>query len=145
MFAGKYNIAACFSFISFNVHAMKRFCLLLITGICFIPAFAQDLVFLPPIELINLKKDFQYSSARLLKSYTEDLNKYRIVLPNAADSTVYRQDDLMQIASGAEAYHAKYFMTCTMNRIGEIVLINVALYETSGGKKVWWDKMKAAE
>lgn len=53
-----------------------RFTLLLsLIILCFFNINAQTKVYLPLLETINLKKDFQYSSTRLLKNYIESANK----------------------------------------------------------------------
>lgn len=104
---------------------------------------AQETVYMPFFETLNVNKEYQYSTARLLKVYVENGNKYELILPEKWDS-VYVKETLEQTRQKAEAVHARYFLTGEMNRIGGTVIISVNMYQTSDGKKYWHGMYKAA-
>lgn len=100
-------------------------------------------VFLPLLETINLKKDFQYSTSKLLKSYIENANKYQVVMQEMSDSTLVSTDQLEIVKAKAKEKGAAYFITGSLNRLGETVIVNINLYETESTRKVWFDQLKA--
>jgi hypothetical protein len=100
-------------------------------------------VFLPMLETINLKKDFQYSTSKLLKSYIENANRYQVVMQEISDSAVVLSDQLELVKAKAKEKGATYFITGSLNRLGETVIVNINLYETESLRKVWFDQLKA--
>jgi hypothetical protein len=100
-------------------------------------------VFLPMLETINLKKDFQYSTSKLLKSYIENANRYQVVMQEIYDSAVVLSDQLELVKAKAKEKGATYFITGSLNRLGETVIVNINLYETESLRKVWFDQLKA--
>ncbi len=121
-----------------------RFTLLLSLSIlCFFNINAQTKVYLPLLETINLKKDFQYSSTRLLKNYIESANKYQVIMQDANDSSVNYNNQNASIIAKAREIKAMYYIIGSLNRLGENVIVNVNLFETETGKKVWFDQLKA--
>lgn len=121
-----------------------RFTLLLsLTIFCFFNIFAQTKVYLPLLETINLKKDFQYSSTRLLKNYIESANKYQVIMQDANDTSVNYNDQNASIIAKAREIKAMYYIIGSLNRLGENVIVNINLFETETGKKVWFDQLKA--
>jgi hypothetical protein len=100
-------------------------------------------VFLPMLETINLKKDFQYSTSKLLKSYIENANRYQVVMQEISDSAVVLSDQLELVKAKAKEKVATYFITGSLNRLGETVIVNINLYETESLRKVWFDQLKA--
>lgn len=103
----------------------------------------QPKVFLPLLETINLKKDFQYSSTRLLKNYIESANKYQVIMQGNNDSSISYDNQNATIIAKAKEKNAAYYITGSLNRLGENVIVNINLYETETGKKVWFDQLKA--
>jgi TolB-like protein len=122
-----------------------RFTLLLsLTILCFFNIIAQQTkVYLPLLETINLKKDFQYSSTRLLKNYIESANKFQVIMQDVNDSTISYNDQNVSIIAKAREKNTMYYITGSLNRLGENVIVNINLYETETGKKVWFDQLKA--
>jgi len=122
-----------------------RFTLLLsLTIFCFFNIIAQQTkVYLPLLETINLKKDFQYSSTRLLKNYIESANKYQVIMQDANDSSVNYNDQNASIIAKAREIKSMYYIIGSLNRLGENVIVNINLFETETGKKVWFDQLKA--
>ena len=100
-------------------------------------------VFLPMLETINLKKDFQYSTSKLLKGYIENANKYQVVMQEMSDSAMVSTDQLELVKAKAKEKGATYFITGSLNRLGETVIVNINLYETESLRKVWFDQLKA--
>ena len=100
-------------------------------------------VFLPLLETINLKKDFQYSTSKLLKSYIENANRYQVVMQEMSDSALVSTDQLEVVKAKAKEKGAAYFITGSLNRLGETVIVNINLYETESTRKVWFDQLKA--
>lgn len=103
---------------------------------------SQEKVYMPFFEVINMNYEYQYSVSRLLKTYLEDDNRYALVLPPKPDS-LYPSESFETTKARAESYGAKYFIISELNRVGEMVLISIALYNTSDGVKIWSDKLKA--
>jgi TolB-like protein len=122
-----------------------RFTLLLsLSLLCFFNINAQQTnVYLPLLETINLKKDFQYSSTRLLKNYIESANKYQVIMQDANDSSISYNDQNASIIAKAREIKAMYYIIGSLNRLGENVIVNINLFETETGKKVWFDQLKA--
>jgi TolB-like protein len=122
-----------------------RFTLLLsLSLLCFFNINAQQTkVYLPLLETINLKKDFQYSSTRLLKNYIESANKYQVIMQDANDSSVNYNNQNASIIAKAREIKAMYYIIGSLNRLGENVIVNINLFETETGKKVWFDQLKA--
>jgi hypothetical protein len=100
-------------------------------------------VFLPLLEAINLKKDFQYSTSKLLKSYIENANRYQVIMQEMSDSAMVSTDQLELVKAKAKEKGATYFITGSLNRLGETVIVNINLYETESSRKVWFDQLKA--
>ena len=121
-----------------------RFTLLLsLIILCFFNINAQTKVYLPLLETINLKKDFQYSSTRLLKNYIESANKYQVIMQDVNDSSINYNDQNASIITKARELKAMYYIVGSLNRLGENVIVNINLFETETGKKVWFDQLKA--
>ncbi|MCF8428534.1 MAG: autotransporter outer membrane beta-barrel domain-containing protein [Bacteroidia bacterium] len=90
-----------------------------------------------------MKKDFQYSSTRLLKNYIESANKYQVIMQDVNDSSVNYNDQNASIIAKAREIKAMYYIVGSLNRLGENVIVNINLFGTETGKKVWFDQLKA--
>ncbi len=104
---------------------------------------AQDKVFIPLFEVINMKKDYSYSTSRLLKDYTDLQNKYISIMQTKSDSNVVNSENADAVKSKAIELGAKYYLLGSLNRMGEVVIVSLSMYETANGTKVWSDKLKA--
>jgi len=100
-------------------------------------------VFLPYLEAINIKKEFQISSTKLLKNYIDLANQYQVVMDGNKDTLFDAEKSMAEIKSKAQQLDAKYFIKGSLNRVGENVIVNVSLFETETGNKVWFDQLKA--
>ncbi len=103
---------------------------------------AAEKVCMPFFELINVHSDYQYSTARLFKSYVDEVGKYELVIPQRSEPL--DQPPLSEVRSKALQEGCAYYLIGDMNRISESVIISVALYGTEDGKRIWSDKLKAA-
>jgi hypothetical protein len=103
---------------------------------------AQEIVYMPYFEVLNMHSDYQYSTSKLFKTYVEGINKYRIVLPPKPDST-FKPETFEQTKENARKTNAKYFITGELNRIGELVVVSVSMYNSYDGTKVWGTMLKA--
>ncbi len=115
---------------------------LLLCSLWNLRAKAQDKVYMPFFETINMNHEYQYSVSKLFKSYLEDENRFSLILPSKSDS-LYYSEPFETTKAKAASYGAKYFIIGELNRIGEMVMVSVALYNTADGTKVWNDKLKA--
>jgi hypothetical protein len=115
---------------------------LIIGTISFLQAQAPKL-FLPYLEAINIKKEFQISSTKLLKNYIDLANQYQVVMDGNKDTLFDAEKSMAEIKSKAQQLDAKYFIKGSLNRVGENVIVNVSLFETETGNKVWFDQLKA--
>lgn len=106
-------------------------------------AFSAEKVYMPFFELINIHEDYQFSLARLFKSYVDEAGRYELVLPERPDSVV-RQPGQDLIRHAARELKCAYFLVGDVNRLGETVFLNLALYNTGDGSRIWGDKLKAS-
>jgi hypothetical protein len=90
------------------------FFLALVSGI----ALGSQRIYMPFFELINVHPDYQYSTA----------------IAQPIDS----------IRAQAIAQDCPFYLLGDMNRMGETVILNVALYDSKSGDRIWGDRLKAA-
>ncbi|MES2728048.1 MAG: hypothetical protein V4643_13155, partial [Bacteroidota bacterium] len=115
---------------------------LLVVLLCFTKVKAQQpKVFLPLLETINLKKNFEYASTRLLKNYIDNTNRYQVIMQDNVDSALL--NSIESVSAKAKEKGATYFIMGSLNRLGETVIVNINLYETETSKKIWFDQLKA--
>jgi TolB-like protein len=106
-------------------------------------AGAVEKIYMPFFEMINVHPDYQYSTARLFKGYVEETGRYELVIPERSDA-LSRQQGLASIRTTAGELGCAYYLVGDMNRIGETVILTLSMYTTMDGKRVWGDKLKAA-
>ena len=98
---------------------------------------------MPYFEAINVHVDYQYSTAKLFKNYVDEVGKYQIVLADRKDSNMASEGERV-VQKKAEELQCPFYLLGDMNRIGETVILNVSLYETKSGNRIWGDRLKAA-
>lgn len=105
-------------------------------------ARGAEKVYMPYFEIINVHPDYQYSTARLFKGYVDEVGAYELVLPPKPESAVEQppQDSVRKLA---QENGCAYFLLGDLNRIGETVILNVAMYGVADGKRLWGDRLKA--
>lgn len=127
---------------------MKKKFYLMVFGViglvsCITAQAQQKKVFLPYFEAINIKKDYQISTTKLLRNYIELENKYLVLMLESKDTLFDADQPLAALKSKAMEMGADYFLKGSLNHIGESVIANVTLIETATGNKVWFDQLKA--
>ena len=106
-------------------------------------AFGAEKIYMPYFEIINVHPDYQYSTARLFKGYVDDAGAYEVVLPPKPASLV-EQPSQDSVRMAAKESGCAFFLLGDLNRIGETVILNVAMYGTGDGKRIWGDRLKAS-
>lgn len=116
---------------------------LLVFGPLSFQTLAQQKVYFPYFELISLDKDIdiQYSTSRLVKSYTEDSHDINILLPESNDS-YYAKETFFESIENAKAFGADHVMLGEIHGLGNLFIVSLGLYEVSSGNKVWHDMVK---
>jgi hypothetical protein len=107
-------------------------------------SFAQSnkTVYLAWFETNNLKKDFQFITPKLLKGYLNQGARYEAVTPNYGDSVSGSWLEISEIQNRAKEKNAAYYVLGTLTRLGETVIVDINLNETSTGKRLWSDKLR---
>jgi hypothetical protein len=105
-------------------------------------AVAQEAVYLPFFEAVNLPASYPYSITKLYKLYLEETGRYKVILAEVRDSNAV-VESLKNARESAEAVGAAYFIMGELNRIGETIIVAVGVYNTSDGNKVWSSLQKA--
>ena len=95
--------------------------------------FAQEKIYMPLFEAINLKKDFQYSTSHLLKIYINNENKYELILP-LNDSTFHKETKDQAIAKAKEM-KIPHVLVGELNKLGNAVIVSVSMFKTETGEK----------
>jgi hypothetical protein len=105
--------------------------------------FASEKVYTPYFELVNVHSDYQFASAKLLKSYVDGAGKYQLELPPRSDSLVHQPapDSVRKLA---QAQGCPKYLLGDLTRLGESVIVSFALYNAADGSLVWSDRLKAA-
>jgi len=102
---------------------------------CVVSAIAQEKVYMPFFEVINMNKNYQYASSKLLKTYVDQGNKYEIVFPERDTNLVYESKD--QAMMKAKSMGINHIIIGTLNRTGETVVISIVMYKVADGSKEW--------
>jgi hypothetical protein len=124
-------------------NTMKKVIILLaFFAIFFEIAKSQERVYMPLFEVINMHPDYQYSTSKLFKTYVENNNKYLLIMPEKHD-TLTPVEPIDVIKQKAAENQCSYFITGEFNRIGDVVIITISMYNTSDGKKIWHNTVKA--
>ncbi len=122
-----------------------KFLILAFLALCFLEqTIAQQTqkVYMPFFEVLNLKKEFQYSTTKLLKTYIESGGRYEVIMQAQADSVVIG-DNADAVQRIAKERNVNYFITGSLNRLGETVVVSINLHETETGNRIWFDQLKA--
>jgi hypothetical protein len=105
---------------------------------------AQEKVYMPYFEVINMHKDYSLSASRLFKLYAEQADKYQIVLPEKFD-TLAPVAGFEKVKATAATLQAPCFCTGEINRLGEMAVVVISLYKTQDGTKIWTGTLKALQ
>lgn len=104
-------------------------------------SIAQEKIYMPYFEVINMHPDYQNSSTRLLKTYMEADNKTELVLP--IKDTSYYRETREQAFTKAKSLKINHVLIGELNRVGETVIISISMYKVENGEKEWNTIQKA--
>lgn len=102
---------------------------------------AQEKIYMPYFEVINMHSDYQTSVTRLLKTYIDEENKSELVLP--ANDTSYYRESKEQAFTKAKSLNINHVLIGELNRVGETVIISISMYKVENGEKEWNSIQKA--
>ncbi len=124
---------------------MKNFtlCILFIATVC--NSLAQELVYFPGFETINVHQKYQYVTSNLFRTYVNADTTYQVILPEKLVSNTVYTESLDQTKANAQKNNCTYYILADMSAIGNLLIVNMKMYETNGGEKIWSDMMKADE
>jgi len=103
---------------------------------------AQEKLYFPLFEVLNVHEDYQYSAAKLLKSYSDEVGKYELILPTKPEQ-LRKVFDKATVQAEAKTKGATLFLLADMNAIGETLILSLTIYNTETGVRVWGDRAKA--
>jgi len=121
---------------------MKKLFLIFAIMYCYCTVSAQEKIYMPYFEVINIHKDYQLATTRLLKTYLETNNKTELVLP--VRDTAYYSENREQALIKAKSLKINNVLIGELNRVGETVIISITLYKTETGEKTWNTILKAS-
>jgi len=104
--------------------------------------YSQERVYMPFFEVMNMHRDYQYSTSRLFKTYVDNNNKYILILPDRSDTLPSDKSD-EKVRKRASELNCPFYITGALNRLGDVVIITISMYNTGDGKKVWQSILKA--
>lgn len=102
---------------------------------------AQEKIYMPYFEVINMHPDYQNSATHLLKTYLESGNKMELILPDK--DTLYYKESKDQAIAKAKSLNIGHVLIGELNRIGETVVISASIYKVENGEKEWNTIQKA--
>ncbi len=106
---------------------------------------ASTRVWAPLPEVINVHPDFQYATARVLKSYIDAEGIYEIVSPaRPPEGTATALPSTDSIKSQAIANKCSQYMVTSMTRLGDNIIMNVELRNAADNSMIWQDRLKAS-
>jgi hypothetical protein len=123
---------------------MKKLLFICALSIACLSAKAQEKVYFPYFELINVNSGYQYSTSKLLKTYVDNAGKYQLVLPPKQIDGFYFPESMAETRENAIAKGATYFLVGEMNALEDIMIVSVGLYRTEDSQLIWSDLLKAA-
>lgn len=122
---------------------MKRILTSLLFLTTIILLSAQEKVYFPSFETINVNEKYQFVCSKLFVNYTKDHGKYEIVLPKNLSQTNLHSETFEVTKQEAKRLKLDYFITSDMSAIGNLLIVNMRMYETSTGEEVWSDAIRA--
>jgi hypothetical protein len=108
----------------------------------FFSSQAQEKIYMPYLEVMNIHPDYQYSTSKLFKTYIDNYKKYELILPDKYDTLGF-DESFDQVKQKAIEKNCTYFIIGELNRLGDVVVITINLYNASDGKKIWQSIKKA--
>ena len=108
----------------------------------FFTSKAQERVYFPFFELINVDEGYQYSTSKLFKTYMDQDGRYQMTLPPRPEGLAGAQT-FPETQRIARELGTPLFITGELNALEDVMIISVSLYQTSDGKLIWSDVVKA--
>jgi hypothetical protein len=103
---------------------------------------AQQKVYMPFFEVINIQEDYQYSLSKLFQKYVKDQGKYEILLPEW-NNELYPKENNEVTQSKARELGVPFFIKGNLNGLGDLIIVTVSMFQTDNGKEVWNALLKA--
>jgi hypothetical protein len=103
---------------------------------------AQQKVYMPYFEVLNISEEYQYSLSKLFQNYVHNQGKYEILLP-AWNNEQYPKESQEETQSEARELGAPYFIKGDLNALGDLIIVTMSLFQTDNGKEVWNSLLKA--
>lgn len=103
---------------------------------------AQQKVYMPYFEVLNLAYDYQYSLSKLFQQYVQDQGKYEIVLP-AWNNEQYPNESQEETQLKARELGAPFFIKADMNALGDLIIVTMSMFRTDNGQETWNALLKA--
>lgn len=116
---------------------IKLLALLMCFGI--VSLYSQPKVYLPNFEIIGLHESFQQSASNIFEGYMLKNNKYEVFF----DQFGLQDYSTENLQKNAKTQQCEYYVKNSLNALGELIIVNISLYETATNKLVWSDIMKA--
>lgn len=124
---------------------MKRILLYTVALVFGLAAFAQESIYFPGFETINVHDKYQFVTSKLLQNYVEDNGKYTILLSDKLNNDVGYSESPEETRKNALLHKASYYLIGDMSAIGNLLIVNVKMYNTASSELVWSDALKADE
>jgi len=103
---------------------------------------AQQKVYMPFFEILNIHEDYQYSLSKLFQNYVRDQGKYEILLP-VWNNEPYPKESQEETQSKARELGAPYFIKGDLNALGDLIIVTISMFQTADGEEVWNSLLKA--
>ncbi len=124
---------------------MKKFLLItFILGFSLV-MFAQETIYFPAFETINVHFKHQYVTSKLFKNYVDANGNYKIILADNLSKEVEYSESFEETKSNALRHKTSYFILSDMSAIGNLLIVNMKMYNTASGEMIWSDALKADE
>ena len=103
---------------------------------------AQQKVYMPFFEVLNIHQDYQYSLSKLFQKYVADQGKYEIILP-AWNNEPYPAETRDATQSKAKELGFPYFIKADLNALGDLIIVTMSMFRTDNGEEIWTSLLKA--
>jgi hypothetical protein len=103
---------------------------------------AQQKVYMPFFEVLNIHQDYQYSLSKLFQKYVADQGKYEIILP-AWNNELYPSETRDATQSKAIGMGFPYFIKGDLNALGDLIIVTMSMFRTDNGEEIWNSLLKA--
>lgn len=103
---------------------------------------AQQKVYMPFFEVLNVHQDYQYSLSKLFQKYVADKGQYEIILP-AWNNELYPAETRDATQSKANEMGIPYFIKGDLNALGDLIIVTMSMFRTDNGEEIWNSLLKA--